>query len=328
MWKKTILIFGLAVLAALVVFACSGPGGTTAKKSGKAVAKVGNSSITVDDIQAILDRIPPFQRRRFASEKGKKELLDNLVNEELFYQEAIRRGLDRDDDFVQRMEQFRRGILANMVKKEIYEEEIEITDADIKKYYDDNEKKFMTPEQVSVSLILVKCKKNASDEEVAKAKARAEEALKKLNAGSAWDKIVEQYSEDRGTKKRGGLLRNVRKGLRGAEFDDVAFSMTKKGEISDIFRSRQGFNIIRFEEKKEAKKRDFESVRGSIERQIKQEKIKNRMETIIENLRKKASVQVFDDVLDSIDVGGESEQPQLPQIGIDKPQAGAEEGSE
>ncbi len=317
MWKRTVLILGLAVVAAAMFFACgpSSGGGSSAKKKGKVIATVGSSTITTGDVEEILNRMPPFQRRRFADDKGKKELLDNLVNEELFYQEALRRGLDRDAEFTSRLEQFRRGILANMVKKTLYEQEIKVTEEEIKKYYEDNKDKFMTPETVKVRLILIKVAQEASNEDVAKAKAKAEEVLKKLRSGGNWDKLCEQYSEDRGTNKRGGLLTKVRRGVRGEEFDNVAFTI-ELNKVSDVFRTRQGFNIIKVEEKTAAELRDFESVRGTIERQLKQQKLKSRMDESIEAMRKKAAIKINQDVLDGIKVdttGGEGA-PGMPNV--------------
>jgi peptidyl-prolyl cis-trans isomerase C len=319
MWKRTLLILGLAIIAAAVIFACGpsagGPAAAKAKK-GKVVATVGSSTITTGDIEEILNRMPPFQRKRFADDKGKKELLDNLVNEELFYQEALRRGLDRDPDFVARMDQFRRGILANMVKKTLYEQEIPVTDAEVKKYYDDNKDKFMTPETVKVRLILIKAAQDAPNEEVTKAKAKADEVLKKLRAGGNWDKLCEQYSDDRGTNKRGGLLTRVRKGVRGQEFDDVAFTLPIN-KISDVFRSRQGFNIIKVEEKTAAELRDFDSVKSTIERQLKQQKLKTKMDEAVETMRKKAAIKINQDVLNAIQVdtsGGEGGMPGMPMM--------------
>ncbi|HPM76657.1 MAG TPA: peptidylprolyl isomerase [bacterium] len=320
MLKRTLLFLGLALIATLIVVACTGPQGSTAKKSGEAVATVGSSSITVDDYQQILDRIPPFNRRRYASKNGKMELLDKLVEEELFYQEAMRKGLDKDEEFTSRMEQIRRGILASMVKKELYDEDVEVTEADVKKYYDENQDKFMTPETIKVKLILIRLKRNATAEEEAAAKAKADEALKKLKGGANWDAIVEQYSEDRGTKKRGGVLPKVRKGMRGEEFDAVAFAMSTPNQISDVFKDKRGFNIVQFVEKTPAELKDFASVEKSIERRMKQEKLKERIDGTLESLRTKANVKVYEDVLDGIQVDAGPEPgapgaPGLPAIG-------------
>jgi parvulin-like peptidyl-prolyl isomerase len=235
------------------------------------------------------------------------ELLNKLVEEEVFYQEALRRGMDKKEEFTDRMEQIRRGILASMVKKELYEMNVEVKDAELKEYFDKNPDKFQTPESVKVKLILVRLKRGADEKETAEAKAKADAAYAKLKKGASWDKIVEEYSDDRASKKKAGLLPSVRKGLRGEEFDKVAFAMTKPGEISAVFQDKRGFNVLQFVEKEEAKLKDFEEVKKTIERRLKQERQKDKMDSTIKGLRDKAKVVIHEDVLDSVqvDVGPE-----------------------
>ncbi|MDP8225330.1 MAG: peptidylprolyl isomerase [Candidatus Lernaella stagnicola] len=322
-WIISLLI---AVAFALPLVACeqgqSTAGPANVQKSGKTIATVGDATITTTDFENILKRIPPFNRRRYADKKGKMELLDKLVEEELFYQEAVRRGKHKDAEFVERIEQIRRGILASMVKKDLYDEDIEVTESDMKQYFESNPDKFKTPETVKVRLILLRVKRNATAEEEAAAKKKADAALTKLKAGSSWEKVVEQYSEDRASKKKGGLLPKVRKGLRGKEFDDVAFTITKKGEISGVFRDKRGFNIIKFEEKTDATLKDFEEVKSTIERRLKQEKLKTKMETTMDQLRSKAAVKIDEDMLDGVQVdagpdtgAGPAGMPGLPAMG-------------
>lgn len=326
MSKKTLILLGIcavAVVAMLIVAACDQSGGAKVAKSGQTLATVGNSTITTDDFNEILKRIPPFNRKRYTTKEGKMELLDKLVEEDLFYQEALRRGLDKEAEFTARIEQIRQGILASMVKKELYEQEESVSEAEVKDYYEKNKENFMTPETVKVKLLLVRLKRNATPEEEKQAKAKADQAAKELKSGASWEKVVDKYSDDRASKKKGGLLPKVRKGLRGEEFDAVAFAMTKPGQISDVFRDKRGFNIIQFEEKEEAKVKDFEEVKTTIDRRIKQEKLKKKMDSTMANLRTKANVKINQDVLDGIQVdvgpegaeGGMPGMPGLPQMG-------------
>lgn len=356
MWKKALFLSMLIIALAFVLnlAACQkatvqdqdqAAKGDAAKKAGKegeagkteqavdesqVIAVVGQSSITVKDFNGIMERIPPFNRKRYATTEGKKELLDKLVEEELFYQEALRKGLDKDQEFVDRIQQIRRGILATMVKKDLYEADVEVPPEELKTYYDQNNDKFMTPEMVKVKLILIRVKRNATEQEIAEAEGKAKQAQAALKAGTSWETVVEKYSEDRASKKKAGLLPKVRKGLRGEEFDAVAFNM-KPGEISDVFRDKRGFNIIQFIEKEDAKLKEFEEVSKTIERRLKQDKIKSNMENQMSDLRSKTTVSVKEDVLESIPVdltgaegpaGAPGMMPQMPpqaQMGGDQP---------
>jgi peptidyl-prolyl cis-trans isomerase C len=323
MRNKTLLILCVvAVAAAAVLLAASCGGGKSAApaKTGGAVATVGNATISVDEFNDMLKRIPPFNRKRYATKAGKMELLDKLVEEELFYQEALRKGLEKDKEFEKRMEQIRRGILASMVKKDLYEADIPVTDAEIKEYYDKNLDKFENPETVKLKLILIKPKNLTDDKEKAAAKVRADQAYKKLKSGTPWEKVCDEYSDDVASKKKDGSLPAMRKGLRGEEFDNVVFKMTKKGEISEPFWDKRGWNIVQFEEKEAAKAKDFEEVKKTIERRLKQEKQKDKMDATMKQLREKANVKVNEDVLDAIPVeaapeGGQPGQPGLPELG-------------
>jgi peptidyl-prolyl cis-trans isomerase SurA len=72
-----------------------------------------------------------------------------------------------------------------------------------------------------------------------------------LRAGMAWDELVKKFSEDPGTKNANGRLRPFGVGAMNAapEFDRVAFSLTKPGEISDPFQTQYGWHIVRLEQK-------------------------------------------------------------------------------
>jgi peptidyl-prolyl cis-trans isomerase C len=333
MRKNTLYVLGvIAIVAAalLAAGACAQKGGAPKAKGG-VVATVGDKSITTDDFNEILKRIPPFNRKRYATKAGKMELLDKLIEEELFYQEAMRKGLDKDKEYTSRMEQIRRGILASMVKKDLYEADIPVTDAEIKDYFDKNTDKFQTPESVKVKLILVRSAKAGDDKANAEAKAKIDAAYKKLKAGVPWEKVVDEYSDDRASKKKDGELPDVRKGLRGDEFDNVAFAMSKKGEISPPFSDKRGWNIIQFEEKTPAKTKDFEEVKKTIERRLKQDKQKDKMDATMKQLREKAAVKVNDDVLDAIPVDtgpAEGGAPGgMPQLGGEGEAPAAGEGA-
>lgn len=332
MLKKAQWFLCLTIVAAMALpmLACEAggksPGGTSpVTKTGDVIAKVGDATITTGDFENILARIPPFNRKRYATKKGKMELLDKLVEEELFYQEAMLRGKHKDKEFVDRMDQIRRGILASMVKKELYDEDITVSEADLKDYFDKNPDKFQTPETVKVRFILVRIKRNATDAEVAQAEAKAKKALAEIKSGVAWEKVVEKYSEDRASKSKGGLLPKVRKGLRGDEFDKVAFEMSNAGAVSDVFRDKRGFNILKFEEKTDATLKDFAEVSKTIDRRLKQEKLKDRMENTMESLRSKAAVSINEDVLDGIQVEGADEAPGMP--GLPAMDGGQEKGA-
>ncbi|HEX8040652.1 MAG TPA: peptidylprolyl isomerase [Chryseosolibacter sp.] len=102
--------------------------------------------------------------------------------------------------------------------------------------------------EVEVSHIMIRTGGGAADE---KAKNAIFDVYDKLQKGMDWEEACSQYSEDLSTKDKGGRLRPFGVGAMNSvpEFQDMAFSLREKGEISDPFQTRYGWHIIRLESK-------------------------------------------------------------------------------
>lgn len=98
--------------------------------------------------------------------------------------------------------------------------------------------------EVEVSHILVR---GAGEE----SKRSIQEVYNKLKENGDWDALCKQYSQDPGTKDNGGRLRPFGPGALASapQFEEVAFSMSKPGEVSAPFQTSFGWHIVRFEKK-------------------------------------------------------------------------------
>lgn len=127
-----------------------------------------------------------------------------------------------------------------------------VTDADIRKYYEENRAQFgQRPATVTFQQVVLAPK--ASDTARATARAKAEEALAKVRGGADFETIAKQYSEDPSTRERGGDLGWFRSGAMVREFDEVAFSL-RPGQISGIVETSFGFHIIKLEKTRGAER--------------------------------------------------------------------------
>jgi peptidyl-prolyl cis-trans isomerase SurA len=84
-------------------------------------------------------------------------------------------------------------------------------------------------------------------EKVEKARAQAEDLLRRVRAGEDFSDLAREFSEDPGSGVQGGDLGFFSRGTMVPEFEEVAFSL-KPGEISDLVRTKYGFHIIRTDE--------------------------------------------------------------------------------
>ncbi|HVV71890.1 MAG TPA: peptidylprolyl isomerase, partial [Verrucomicrobiae bacterium] len=180
---------------------------------------------------------------------------------------------------------------------------INISDEDVKKFYDDNPAKFEQPEMVRASHILFSTRNpdtNAelSDTQKAAKRKAAEDVLKRARAGEDFAKLAKEYSEDPGSKDKGGEYQFPR-GQMVPEFESAAFSL-KTNEISDIVTTQFGYHIIKLSEKIPAKKVEMAKVSPDIRAYLKQEQMQKRQEDLknfLTKIEKDANVEILDESL-------------------------------
>ncbi|RTR28428.1 foldase [Robertmurraya yapensis] len=141
-------------------------------------------------------------------------------------------------------------IKRNVATNKLLEDRIEITDEEMKTYFEENKAQYGQAEQVQASHILVE------DE------ATAKEVKEKLDAGEDFAELAKEYSTD-SSSESGGDLGYFGKGEMVAEFEEAAFSM-EIGEISEPVKSEHGYHIIKVVDKKEAKDAVYEDVKDEV----------------------------------------------------------------
>lgn len=140
------------------------------------------------------------------------------------------------------------------------------TQQQIEAKYQQNAKTYSTPEQVRASHILLK----TEGKDDAAVKKQAEEILKKVKAGGDFAALAKQYSEDEGSKTKGGDLDYFGKGIMDKAFEDAAWAL-EPGKISGLVKSQFGYHIIKLVDKKAAVTKTIADVRPQLEDQVKME---------------------------------------------------------
>jgi peptidyl-prolyl cis-trans isomerase D len=139
----------------------------------------------------------------------------------------------------------------------------QVSDDELKVQYQQDIQQYQVPNRVKVDHILLMTvgKTPAEVEEIHQ---KAEDVLKQANKkGANFEELAKKYSEDPGTKDKGGDLGWITQGQTVPEFEKVAFSLPK-GSISDLVKTQYGFHIIKVLDKETAHTKTFDEVKDSI----------------------------------------------------------------
>jgi peptidyl-prolyl cis-trans isomerase C len=158
-------------------------------------------------------------------------------------------------------------------------------------YYKAHQEDFKTRETVRARQILIKFKPSASAEDKKKARAKAEEILEKAKRGEDFAKLASEFSDDAGSKTKGGDLGFFPKGKMAPELDKVAFSL-KPGEVSDIIETASGCYLIKVEDKKESVLEPYDKVKDKIKEKVFADFKKARVDEFVEKAMKDSGTEL------------------------------------
>jgi len=243
------------------------------------LAKVNGKEIKQKDVEFFLNVLGPERAAQFDTPEGKKQLLQEIVNQELLYFQAKESKLEETEEFKDELERLKGHILKTLAIKQLFGT-IEIKDEDMVKYYEENKQKFMKPEQIQASHILVKT------EEVGK------EALDKLNSGEKFEEVAKEVSECP-SKDQGGNLGLFGRGQMVPEFEEVAFKL-KIDEVSELVKTQFGFHIIKLTDKKDKVISSFEEIKQNIKYELYSIKQAQIYQDEISKLKNKYDVEIYE----------------------------------
>ncbi|MDP8222949.1 MAG: peptidylprolyl isomerase [Candidatus Lernaella stagnicola] len=150
-----------------------------------------------------------------------------------------------------------------------YVEDVVISEAQITQYYEANrDREFKQPEQAHARHILINVDADADTALKEAARIKAEDILDQLKDGGDFAELAKKYSEDPGTKDKGGDLGFFGRGRMVKVFEETAFSL-EPGKRSGVVESPYGFHIIETLEKRAESILALEDVKARIERRVK-----------------------------------------------------------
>jgi len=150
-------------------------------------------------------------------------------------------------------------------------------DADLQRMYNQNQDQYRVPETVDVRHILLKTEgKPPADD--AKIKAQAEDLLKQVRGGADFAALAKKYSEDPGSKDKGGVYEGVQHGQMVAEFDKACFTL-KPGQ-SDLVKTQYGYHVIQVMAHHDARLKPFAEVKTELAAQWKKQRATDLLQQI------------------------------------------------
>ena len=290
---KKLSVFVLFVLLLAFSGCCNKAGNVDLypNNGGKTIAEFGGVKLDEKYMKSYVDNLNEYLKARYNTPERKEELMSKITEGELVAMKAIKDGALNDPILLSQVKNTIARYYSGTKMKFQIEENVKISEDEMKKYYEEKKETFNTPENVKASHILIKVT-DSRDKEAAKQLAEkvAAEAEKGAKDAGSFAKLVEKYSEDEGSKKRGGDLgyfeRTEDGGKMVKEFSDGAFALQNVGDISKPVESEFGFHIIKLTGKKDKVEKTFEDVKMNIENTLKAEKRKTSYEDMIEQYKK------------------------------------------
>jgi len=324
-----IAAFGITIFYGLGQYRSSG-----GQKRTYYIAEVNESGITSDQLQsAFLNAISRYDDKTLSSldqsaiVSFKKNILDQLINYELFYQQAqkekikisnddINLEIDKIKDNFSSPEEFDEALKANNITlvrlkedikrqlmiNSILEEtrnQISITDEELLEYYNENKESFLEPEQVHARHILVETEEEANN------------LLLQLKEGLTDFAELAKEKSIGPSAPSGGDLGFFARGQMVKEFEEAAFSL-ESGEISGVVQTQFGYHIIKCEEKKEEYSPSFEEAKERISNTLRSQRENEVITALISKLKEEANIIInydFDAEIESLKSTAEESQP-------------------
>jgi len=298
--KSKIILFAIIGLFFSGILGCDKIQGLTGRKpavatvsastiqpKGAVIARVNNIAIGLDDLNQEIEiynaNVPADRPELKITTKEQKVnyLRNEIVRRTLIYQDALDKGLDRNDDVRQAVEKTRRDLLVLQDIKEIAKN-IDVSSKEIEDYYNTYKEQLKEPEERQIREIVVNNEQDAKDIYI------------QLLQGADFASLAKSNSKT-SSAKDGGDLGFIKRGKKSTAFDSAAFGDSLDvGKISSIFKTSEGYSIIKLEAKKGGKQKPLSEMWDDIKRGLTFLKQQKTIEELIGKLSSGAKIEVYE----------------------------------
>ena len=211
--------------------------------------------------------------------------------------------------------QLERTMLVQQVQQTEIMQKLQVTDTELRTYYDAHKNEFGTVPQVTLREITINVPVSAQGVNVAEddaAKAKAEEVRAKIIAGEAFARLASDYS-DSGSKANGGLVGPLSKSDLSEDLQKAIVGL-KSGGVTPVIRTTRGYQVIKIENLQDSTTKSFDDARSEIADKIANEKRQGEYVKFIARLRADAIIDwKNDEIKKAYEVGLKQEEAEKPQ---------------
>lgn len=175
----------------------------------------------------------------------------------------------------------KRNLAIVLLDTSTVEQTINPSDSDLQSVYNSSLDRFRLPERVKVRHILLKTDKAKNDD--AQVEAKAKDVLKQVQGGADFGELAKKYSQDPGSGAKGGELDFITRGQTVKPFEDAAFSL-KPGQTSGLVKTIYGYHIIQVEQREDAHLKPFAEVKDTLGAEYKKKQAADQIQKMTDRL--------------------------------------------
>ena len=237
------------------------------------LAIVNGKPVPSSRIDALVQQVSSQQPGRPVTPEMQAQIKEEVINREVFMQEAQKMGLDGSDDYKNQMEQARQVVLIRALFAD-FQKKNPVTDADIKDEYDKFAKENGGKEFRARHILVEK-------------EADAAKLIADLKKGAKFEDLAKKNSKDPGSGANGGDLDWAAPGSYVKEFSEAMVKLPKGKYTETAVKSQFGYHIIRVDDVRETQLPPMDQVKPQISQQLTQQKL----QAFQKGLRDKAKVE-------------------------------------
>jgi parvulin-like peptidyl-prolyl isomerase len=208
---------------------------------------------------------------------------NNIESDAQLREELRRQGMDYEQ-FVKQLED---NILKQAVVFSEVDRSIVIDEAEVVSYYKLHQEEFVEPEEYRLRAVYLSTE-GKSEEEL---EARKKEISEKVKAGEDFSALAGQYA-DSPMKESQGDLGHFKPGELDKALEQAVVKLNV-GEVTPWVQAKNGWYLLKLEEKKESRPMSFDEVKKSIEEKLYSEKRDKRLQEFLKELREKSYIKIL-----------------------------------